>query len=143
MKKSVAAEETAGDAAAILPPPPSLADDLAAKALCEKFLDRIVADDIDAAFTALQPYFLISETEWLMIEKQTFQQLSMMRPRFGATLGFALVREDNIDDIVLRFTYVMKLERHAIVWTFYFYRPADAWLFNEFSIDPNFSELFN
>ena len=113
-----------------------------AKWLCELFMLKLVNDTVQDAFNELQPYFPIPETEFAMLEMQTYQQLDLVKSRYGTILGYSLVEEQTISDTVLRFVYLLRFERHAIRWMFYFYKPDDTWFFNEFYFDDKIREFF-
>ncbi len=55
---------------------------------------------------------------------------------YGAILGFEKIREEKINDIIVRLVYILKSEKMPTVWEIYFYKPKADWfcaniLFND------------
>jgi len=113
-----------------------------AKWLCELFMLKLVNDGVKQAFSELKPYFPIPGTELSMLEMQTYQQIELVKGRYGKVIGYSFVEEQIVSDTVLRFVYLQKFENHAIRWMFYFYKPEETWIFNEFYFDDKIREFF-
>jgi len=113
-----------------------------AKWLCETFMMKLIGSGVQDAFEELKPYFPLSEAELSMIAMQTLQQFELIKSRFGQLVGYQLVKEEMVNNVILRFIYIQKFEKHAVRWIFYFYKPADQWMFNEFYIDDKLKDLF-
>lgn len=47
-----------------------------------------------------------------------------------------------LGDSFVRYIFLEKYERHAIVWAFTFYRPRDNWLVNSAIYTDDFSGMF-
>jgi hypothetical protein len=48
-------------------------------------------------------------------------------PMYGKNLGFELISEDKFGSSVVKLVYLLKFERHPIVWEFFFYKPYSKW----------------
>ena len=84
------------------------------KWLCDLFMLKLINEGVQAAFQELMPYFSIPADEISVIQLQTIQQLEMIKPRYGEQLGYTLLKEENVENVVLKFTYLQKFEKHAI-----------------------------
>ena len=47
--------------------------------------------------------------------------------RFGHPCGYRLVKEEVVPEVCLRYTYVIKYEKHLVRWQFVFYKAKDRW----------------
>jgi hypothetical protein len=107
-----------------------------ARAAFDGFMKTIVADQPEAAFAALEPYFPLEAAEIAGVKLQAVQQRNLMKPRFGRSLEWTFVREEALGDFLVRYTYVEKFERHAVRWMLTIYRPGGAgWLVNSVFFD--------
>jgi hypothetical protein len=111
--------------------------------LCDLFMLKLTELDANEAFLTLRPYSGMAEDDFSVYAEQANAIIETVKPDYGEVIGFVLVDESNIKDIVLRYTYLLKYERHALRWTFYFYRAEREWFFNEFNVDNKLHELFN
>ncbi len=69
-------------------------------------------------------------------------QRATIAPRFGESLGYTFVRQENVEDALLRLTYMELTERHVLRWVFLFYKPDDTWTLNSVEWDDSIGELF-
>ncbi len=109
----------------------------------EEFMKLVGVDEVDEAFQILKPYWIFPENEWTQLQIETSQDMAMIEPRFGQTLGYDFIREEIVKDTVLRLTYIQKRERHLIRWIFVFYKPYDRWILNALLWDDELEALFN
>ena len=109
----------------------------------EEFMKLIGVDEVDEAFQVLKPYWIFPENEWTQLQIETNQDMAMVEPRFGQSLGYDFVREEIVEDTVLRLTYIQKRERHLTRWIFVFYKPYDRWILNACLWDDEIVALFN
>ena len=112
------------------------------KKICDKFMQKIVVGKIEAAFSIIEPYFPIPESEFSSIIIQTIKQLGMSEQRFGNPIGYEFIEGEEISEILIKYTYLEKFDRHAICWMFIFYKPQEKWLVNHFVWDDNIQALF-
>ena len=114
-----------------------------AKAKVEEFMKLVGVDELDEAFQVLKPYWIFPENEWTELQIDTSQQMAMIEPRFGQTIGYDFVRAEVVGDTVLRLIYIQKRERHLLRWRFIFYKPYDRWILNACLWDDEIEALFN
>ena len=112
------------------------------KKLCEDFMQKIVAGEVETAFDIIEPHFHIPEDELSMLKLQTVKQLGLVGPRFGKPIGYEFVKEESIKKTLLKYTFIEKFEEHAVRWIFIFYKPKEKWLLNSFLWDDMIHTLF-
>ncbi|MEF8799333.1 MAG: hypothetical protein V5A79_07965 [Candidatus Bipolaricaulota bacterium] len=120
-----------------------LSDELSCVKLSGQFMKSIVEGDVDEAFDFVDPYFPISQHEFDNLVQQTRVQLQGSQPNFGSMLNYKFVREERVEDFLLRFTFVIKHELTVTVWKFLYYRPEDKWLLNSLNWNDQVSDLFS
>lgn len=86
----------------------------------------------DKAFAILRKYVSWPESEFNHLRAQTVKQLSMLRPRFGALIGYEHVKTNQISKSLCKIEYLIKCENHALYAMFLFYKPKDKWSVNSF-----------
>ena len=99
--------------------------------------------DFDAAFGGIKIFFPIPEDEFNNLVTQTKNQFQMVKNRFETTIGYELFKKESIKDLMVKYTYIMKFEKHIIRWMFIFYKPTQGWLLNWFHWDDKIDALFN
>ena len=105
-----------------------------AQQLCEAFLKEVIAGDVESAFAVVTPHMPLPESELSSLELQTIKQLGLIGPRFGKVISYKFVKEENVGDFIVRYTFVEQFDRHVLRWTFLFYRPQNGWLLNSLSL---------
>lgn len=83
-------------------------------------------DQIAAAYT------VVPKVEIDGIISQAMLQVPVMEARFGKSIGYEFISESRAGDSVIKYLYLHKFEKHAIVWQFVFYHPSQTWLLNSF-----------
>ncbi|HPU86983.1 MAG TPA: hypothetical protein PL088_01245 [Spirochaetota bacterium] len=111
--------------------------------IADEFMKKIQTGDFDAAFGGIKIFFPIPEDEFNNLVTQTKNQFQMVKNRFGTTIGYELFKEESIKDLMVKYTYIMKFEKHIIRWMFIFYKPTQGWLLNWFHWDDKIDALFN
>ena len=110
---------------------------------CDSFLNLMVEEDIEQAFDMVEKEWPFSISEIQSLESSTIKQLDSIKGRFGKILGYELIKEDKIKESFIKYTYVMKYEKHIIRWKFIFYKPEDKWILNSLNFDDSINKLFN
>jgi len=54
---------------------------------------------------------------------------------YGGSLGAELLEEKDLGTALKRLVYIQKLERHPLIWVFYFYRPHSEWFVSGISFN--------
>lgn len=112
------------------------------KDFCNRFLTFMVEEDVEKAFDVVEDEWPFSITEIQNLESSTMKQLDSVKGRYGNILGYELIKEELTKDTFLKYTYVMKYEKHIIRWKFIFYKPEDIWVLNSFNFDDSINKLF-
>ena len=110
--------------------------------LAEQALAHFAKEEFDQGYRSLLPYWPLPEAEIVTLIDQTQSQWEIVRTRFGKTLGTEIVRTERIGSSFLRLRFIQKFDRHALRWTFAFYKPKDSWVINEVSFDDEIDDLY-
>ena len=121
---------------------PPLRTEVDVRALCERFLQHIIAGQFDSASGLLRPYYPISQSKYTKLESETKAQLDLAEEHFGSPLGSVLIKTQNLDNTVLKFRFLQKFEYDVLYWDFIFYKPHEHWLFNGIGFDDDVQSLF-
>jgi hypothetical protein len=113
-----------------------------ARALTDAVMQLVAADKIDEALGKLRPHWRIPSNEIDTVVMKTITMRNTVGDRYGHTVGHAFVREDDVGDFLVRYTYVEKRVNHPLRWTFIFYRATDEWWVDSAAWDDNVSALF-
>jgi hypothetical protein len=123
------------------------ADDLASPAEARALADRAVAllqqEKLDDAYGAVKPYWPVNVAELDGALADTHAQWPVVRANFGSPLAAEFVREVRAGSSLVRYVYLQKFERHAIVWLFTFYRPADRWILSSLSFSDDLEAMLS
>lgn len=113
------------------------------KEFCNRFLTFMVQEETDKAFDLVENEWPFSISEIQSLESSTIKQLDSVKGRYGKILGYELIKEEKIKDTFIKYTYVMKYEKHIIRWKYIFYKPEEKWILNSFNFDDSINKLFN
>lgn len=91
----------------------------------ETFLTSLIDGQIDAAYTKILQGSLIQEKGEEV--KNLKQQTSVGLDIYGKPLGFELLKQQDYGASIARMVYVLKCEKHPLIWEFYFYKPKSEW----------------
>jgi hypothetical protein len=120
----------------------TLPDQKAAKDLVSTVMSKVAIGDTDAAFNIMNPYSPLSETEKASAVLQTKSMLQQFGARYGTPIGYEFIDSKQVGESLLRFRCIEKTEKHAILWSFYFYKPSKGWILDTFAWKDVFAELF-
>ena len=68
-------------------------------------------------------------------------QTEKLLPLYGGMLGYELIHEENFGTSVVRLVYVLRQEKNATVWEFYFYKPRSFWFLSNIRFNDQFNSL--
>lgn len=111
--------------------------------ICDEIMKHIVNDDVSGAFQIVGKHSVIPDQELRTLENSTSQQLRALQPRYGEALGYEFIHREAAGDSAVCYTYILKCEKHALPWSFWFYRPKNKWFLNQFRWHDKFEQLFN
>ena len=111
--------------------------------LANKAMNEINKGNFDGAIELLRPHWPLPKPEIDGLAYKIKQQQPTIDERFGKPIGYILVCDQNIASVVKRFNYMQKFEKHALIWTFDFYKPNNEWVINTFSFHDRWQKLFD
>lgn len=114
----------------------------AAKEFTDKVMMRLAAGDFEGGLKMMKPYTIIPEAEFDAMMGQAKLQLPAISQRFGKPIGREFIREDKVGDSLVKIVQLLKHEKHALRWTFYFYKSRNGWVLNTFHFDDRIQDLF-
>jgi len=103
--------------------------------LTDAAMQKILANDLEGAFSLFTPYWSIPPAEVEVGVSKVVDARRLTAARFGKSVGVQFVDQKNLADTVVRVQYLEKLENHFYRWQFYFYKPRATWQFNSFNIN--------
>lgn len=119
-----------------------LKDIESAKLISKDVTQLFKENKINEAINIIRPYWPLPTNEIDNVESKTIQSLNLISERFGKPEGIVKVNEQNIKEIALRETYILKFENTAIRLIFTYYKNNMGWILNAFKWDDNFYEEF-
>ena len=97
-----------------------------AQAKAEALFTTIIAGDDSKAFDGLLGGTVIAERQSGAAYTLRSQLENGVRV-YGRPVGFDLVEEKTFGSSLVRFVYILRLEKYPLVWEFFFYKSGDAW----------------
>ncbi|HEY1077144.1 MAG TPA: hypothetical protein VGE51_10690 [Fontimonas sp.] len=127
--------------------PAAAASGISSEAEVDAYVRRVMQavgrGDINAAYTALKAYSVLSPAEIDAGAKATAQQRTPdFVARYGRTLGMSYIGKKKLGDALLRITYIERAANHPLPWTFYFYLTPDGWVLSQFGWSDQSTSLF-
>lgn len=116
------------------------ADETTPRQRVGQFFATLTTGDTNKAYDQLFAGSAVSTdfaTRLDALKRQTTANL----PMYGKPLGNELVLEKSFGTSVIRLLYVLKMEKHPVVWEFFFYRPKDKWYIANVSLNDEFNGL--
>ena len=113
-----------------------------ALALAEQITKKASEGDIPGAFALAAPYSAVSQAEIDAMQEKVSLQLPVIAKRFGKNVGYEFLRKEEAGSSLLLVKYLQRLERHVLVWSFYFYRTETGWELNSFKFVDDVTTAF-
>jgi len=106
-----------------------------ARSLCDEAMAHLHDGTPDRAFDRLEAHWAFSDDEMTQLLREVERTRAVVADRYGDALDYRLVREETVDEVLARFVYIERFERHGLRWRFTFYRGADGWSLNDVYFD--------
>ena len=113
-----------------------------AQTLAETVVAQFSENNIERAFSLLEPHLKIDTANLEQQKKSIIAQRAAITERYGISLGYEFVKEDRVKSFLSRYVFVEKFESEAIRWIFIFYKPKNKWMLRQFYWDDRIPELF-
>lgn len=110
--------------------------------LAESVMGKVAANDLHAAFMLMQPYVVITDSEFQSAVLNSKAQREQYGTRYGKTIGVEFISQSKVGASLVRIVYIEKTEKHALPWTFYFYKAPKGWVLNSFTWSDQMPSLF-
>ena len=127
---------------------PSLAVDQpapqnAALEQAEAAMELLRNDDVAGMLKLLKDQLVRSLPDFEATQGMCETHRRLHSQRHGKSLGeVELIRKEVVGDSFIRFSYLERWERHALVWRLGYYRTAEGWKLNEFEWDDKPAALY-
>jgi len=121
----------------------SLATVAEARSLCDDAMGALHEGDADRAFDRLETHWAFSPDEMTELQAELGRTRAVVAERYGDALDYRLVREDTVGDVLARFVYLERFERHGLRWRFTFYEGGSGWGLNDVYFDDEIEALFD
>ncbi len=115
------------------------AEDMSPRQRAEQFFVTLTHGDTNKAYDQLfaESSADPNSTQMEALKRQTAENL----PRYGKVLGHEVVSEKTFGASVMRLVYILKIEKHPVVWEFFFYRPQGKWFISNVRLNDEFNGL--
>lgn len=120
----------------------TLESEIETQKLSKKVADLFKDNKITESFEMLKQYWPLPENELDALEEKTIKYMNILENRFGKRLDVTKIKDENISDIALRETYIMRYNFSALRIVFTYYRSENGWFINSFKWDDSFTEEF-
>lgn len=120
----------------------TLKSPLEARQLTDQVMARVGAGDIEGGLQLTKSFLIIPSSEFEVMLEQMKMQLPAISQRFGGSIGAEFIREEKFGENLLRIVQIHRFEKHAMRWSFYFYRGKDGWVLNTFKTDNDIPQMF-
>lgn len=111
--------------------------------LAELVMAKVGANDLDGAFKAIQPFAVIADSEFQSAVLSSKAQRERYGARYGKAVGYECIDQKKVGESLVKILCIEKTERHALPWSFYFYRSPKGWVLNSFNWNDQLPAIFN
>lgn len=119
-----------------------LASPQEARKAAEGIVASVAAGNPAGAWTELRPLSVVPPAEFDVFEAQYGSQANTVLQRFGAPVGYELLREEPLGTSLVRYTFLVRHEKAPLRWLLTFYRAEKGWVVTDFNFDGNVAALF-
>jgi hypothetical protein len=110
--------------------------------IADSVAKKIEVGDVEAVYDILRDYWVMSDEELTLLSRQSVQLHQQLVSRIGKVVGVEFLGKEQIGRSFVRFSYLEKFERHAVLWTLDFYCPEADWKLNNIMISDEIYRLF-
>ncbi|HEY1628422.1 MAG TPA: hypothetical protein VGF52_01110 [Tepidisphaeraceae bacterium] len=123
--------------------PPALASKDQARDFGELFMRTMAGGDTYNAFAMVKAQLRDTGEDTDALRDTTQQMLDEARPKLGKPIGYELVGEKELGQSLIRYDYILKLEKFAVHFRIIFYKPQQEWLPAQMWVDQDIRQLID
>jgi hypothetical protein len=123
--------------------PPALASKDQARDFAETFMHTLAGGDTYNAFAMVKAQLHDTGDDTDTLRDGTQQILDEARPKLGKPIGYELVAEKELGQSLIRYDYLLKLEKFAVHFRIIFYKPDQNWLPAQLWVDQDIRQLID
>jgi len=114
------------------------------KTHADRVMESVAKSEIKKGFRIAQEHWKVPAAEIENLAEQTRDQLLVkFSDRFGKILSAEFVGKKTVGDSLIKYYYVLKMEKHALRWKFVYYKADKTWAVNHLGWDDSIEELFD
>ena len=114
----------------------------AIRSFSDQIMTQVADDDLAAAFELIEQHSVVEVKAVQAMSAKAVEQRKLLSQRIGAPIGFEWISTKSVGDSLMRLQYLEKTPKHALLWSFYFYKTADGWLLSTWTRDEQYEQLF-
>jgi hypothetical protein len=112
------------------------------KPFTESVMVKVAANDVESAFKLMSHYVVISDDEFQSMALKSKSVREQYGKRYGNTIGYEFISQQKVGDSLISIVYIEKTQKHALPWSFYFYKTPQGWVLNTFTWSDEMHKLF-
>jgi hypothetical protein len=114
----------------------------------ERYIGDLLASVVDGAyqraFDVIRTHdTTIPDTEIDALQTSTRQQIESAEDRYGRSINYQFYDRQEVDDLMVQYTYLVVMERHLLRWRFVFFDKGGSWLLSHVEWDDRVHRVFN
>lgn len=113
-----------------------------ARVLSDAVVRTVASGDVEAGLKLVKPYVIVPESEFDAAVESAKEKWPSVQARFGKSIGYEFVCEQSAGESIYRIVEIVKFEKHAVRFTFLYYRPKNDWLLNTYHFDDQIQSVF-
>jgi len=119
----------------------SQSDDV--RKLTDNVMNQLALQKYNDGLDMLKQFSVLSSADIGTIESTLSAQLPKITPSYGRIVGFEFVAQRQIASSLIDLKYLLKFEKHALIWTFGFYNSGSGWSLIALNYSDRLQELFS
>jgi hypothetical protein len=109
---------------------------------CDKVMQTLVDGKYSAAVQLLKQRSVLDATVINNIDKTLNEQMPNILPYYGKIMGYELVEEKALKNVLVRKRYILKFENYFLSFDFVIYNNGIGWTVSHFYYKDETKELF-
>ena len=118
-----------------------LADKKEVKTFCDGFMQKTLENKLAEGFQTVKQYSKIDPQTLDKLNDVMADQLSALEV-YGKMMSYSLIEEKNVQESLLKMTYMLKFENSCLKFDFRFYNNGKGWQVNFLNFTEKIEEFF-